>query len=253
MEYVTDGWQGKTPLPTDSRSMERRETNCKDTGSLGIVRRPAGGRVRAGNAPPVSMSQAPLPEPDAAAQDLVWMARVKLGDTEALRALIEAHQHRIIGTVAKMLGDAADAEDIAQQVFIRVWKSAARYEPTAKFTTWLFKITRNLVFNELRRRKRHPAQSLDAVNSDDRPMQAPDHMVKAPDKALLDEEMQAAIQRAIDELPETQRMAVILRRYDDIPYEEIGEILDLSVPAVKSVLFRARTELREKLRRYLDA
>ena len=181
------------------------------------------------------------------------MARVKQGDEAAFRELIEAHQHRIIGTVAKMLGDTADAEDIAQQVFIRVWKSAARYEPTAKFTTWLFKITRNLVFNEFRRRKRHPGQSLDAVDRDDRPLQAEDHTVKAPDTALLDDEMQAAIQRAIDELPETQRMAVILRRYDDIPYEEIGEILDLSVPAVKSVLFRARTELREKLKRYLDA
>ena len=198
-------------------------------------------------------SPPPSPEPDAAAQDLAWMARVKLGDEGALQALIEAHQHRIIGTVAKMLGDAADAEDIAQQVFIRVWKSAPRYEPTAKFTTWLFKITRNLVFNELRRRKRHPAQSLDAASDYDRPMQAEDHGVKAPDTALLDEEMQAAIQRAIDELPETQRMAVILRRYDDIPYEEIGEILELSVPAVKSVLFRARTELREKLKRYLEA
>ncbi|MCE9610807.1 MAG: sigma-70 family RNA polymerase sigma factor [Chthoniobacter sp.] len=197
----------------------------------------------------------PNPERDAAAQDLAWMARVKQGDETALQALIEAHQHRIIGTVAKMLGDSGDAEDIAQQVFIRVWKSAARYEPTAKFTTWLFKITRNLVFNELRRRKRHPAQSLDAAafHDDDRPMQVADHTVKAPDTSVLDEEMQAAIQRAIDELPETQRMAVILRRYDDIPYEEIGEILDLSVPAVKSVLFRARTELREKLKRYLDA
>ena len=203
------------------------------------------------------MSQDPsLPpdsEPDAAAQDLAWMAQVKLGDTEALRALIEAHQHRIVGTVAKMLGDNTDAEDIAQQVFIRVWKSAGRYEPTAKFTTWLFKITRNLVCNELRRRKRHPAQSLDAAHDDDRPMQAPDHTVKAPDTALLDEEMQRAIQRAIDELPEAQRMAVILRRYEDVSYEEIGEVLDLSVPAVKSVLFRARTELREKLKRYLEA
>lgn len=181
------------------------------------------------------------------------MARIKEGDTEALRELIEAHQHRIIGTVAKMLGDDSDAEDIAQQVFIRVWKSAARYEPTAKFTTWLFKITRNLVFNELRRRKRHPAQSLDAPRDDDRPLQMPDTGVKAPDTSLLDDEMQAAIQRAIDELPETQRMAVVLRRYDDISYEEIGEILDLSVPAVKSVLFRARTELREKLKKYLDS
>lgn len=180
------------------------------------------------------------------------MQQIKEGDTEALRDLIEAHQHRVVGTVAKMLGDESDAEDIAQQVFIRVWKSASRYEPTAKFTTWLFKITRNLVFNELRRRKRHPAVSLDGAEEDDRPLQTPDRGTKTPDTALLDDEMQTAIQRAIDELPETQRMAVILRRYDDIAYEEIAEILELSVPAVKSVLFRARTELREKLKRYLE-
>ncbi len=180
------------------------------------------------------------------------MERVKQGDTDALSDLIEAHQHRVIGTVAKMLGDDGDAEDIAQQVFIRVWKSAARYEPTAKFTTWLFKITRNLVFNELRRRKRHPAQSLDDTSEDRQPLQAPDPGAKAPDESLLNEEMQVAIQQAIDALPEVQRMAIILRRYDDVPYEEIGEVLGLSVQAVKSVLFRARTELREKLKRYLE-
>ena len=189
----------------------------------------------------------------AAAQDLAWMEQIKRGDTEALRELIEAHQHRVIGTVAKMLGQETDADDIAQQVFIRIWKSAPRYEPTAKFTTWLFKITRNLVFNELRRRKRHPTQSLEgSQNVDDRPFQTADGSVKAPDIALLDEEMQAAIQNSIDQLPEVQRMAIILRRYDDISYEEIGAILNLSVPAVKSVIFRARTELREKLRRYLQ-
>ena len=177
-----------------------------------------------------------------------------LTDTEAFRALVEAHQHRVIGAVAKMLGDASNAEDVAQQVFVRVWRSAPRYEPTAKFTTWLFKITRNLVFNELRRRKRHPVHSIDAVaEAGDLPMQYEDVGAKPPDTALLDEEMQTAIQEAIDQLPETQRMAIILRRYDEFSYEEIGEILDLSVPAVKSVLFRARTDLRERLRRYLDA
>jgi len=192
------------------------------------------------------------PPPDAAEQDLIWMERIKQGDTEALRQLIEAHQHRIVGAVAKMLGDESDAEDIAQQVFLRVWKSASRYEPTAKFTTWLYKITRNLVFNELRRRRRHPTQSMDASAEDDRPFQAPDPGAKPPDTSLLDDEMQAAIQRAIDALPEIQRMAIVLRRYDDVSYEEIAEILDLSVPAVKSVLFRARTELREKLKQYLE-
>jgi RNA polymerase sigma-70 factor (ECF subfamily) len=202
------------------------------------------------------MSLPAEPDDDANARDIALMALVKEGDTDALEALIETHQQRIIGTVAKMLGDESDAEDVAQQVFIRVWKSAARYEPTAKFTTWLYTITRNLVFNELRRRKRHTATSLDRPlgPDDDSPMlQAADTSVKAPDTALIDDEMQAAIQRAIDELPETQRMAIILRRYDDVSYEEIGEILDLSVPAVKSVIFRARTELREKLRQYLES
>ncbi len=193
---------------------------------------------------------------DANARDIAWMARLKTGDTAALQNLIEAHQQRIIGTVTKMLGDEAEAEDVAQQVFIRVWKSAGRYEPTAKFTTWLYKITRNLVFNELRRRKRHTAQSLDrplGSDDDDRAPQIADPSVKAPDTALLDAEMQAAIQSAIDSLPETQRLAIILRRYDDVSYEEIAEILELTVPAVKSVLFRARTDLREKLRQYLEA
>lgn len=191
--------------------------------------------------------------PDAAAQDLAWMERVKRGDTEAFQLLVETHQYRVVGTIAKMLGDEMDAEDLAQQVFIRVWKSAPRYEPTAKFTTWLFKITRNLVFNELRRRRRHGTQSLDAVDEDDRlPLQAADTSSKAPDTAMLDAEMQTAIQAAIDELPEMQRMAIVLRRYDEFSYEEIAEILSLSVPAVKSVLFRARTELREKLRQYLN-
>ena len=194
---------------------------------------------------------------ESAEQDLRWMERVKQGDTNAFQSLVEAWQRRIVGTIGKMLGDDLDAEDLAQQVFIRVWKSAPRWEPTAKFSTWIFKITRNLVYNEFRRRGRHPVQSLDRkVGSDEddpRPLQVADPGVKTPDTALLDNEMQAAIQRAIDELPEAQRMAIVLRRYDDIPYEEIGEILDLSVPAVKSLLFRARTELRKKLAQYLDA
>ncbi len=189
--------------------------------------------------------------PDTAARDLAWMNRVKEGDMEAFRELIEAHQYRVIGTISKMLSDESEAEDLAQQVFIRVWRSAPRYEPTAKFTTWLYTITRNLVFNELRRRKRHATQPM-LDPEDDRPaVQVADTTCKSPDATVLDSEMQEAIQKAIDELPETQRMAVILRRYDDVSYEEIGEILKLSVPAVKSVLFRARTELREKLQKYL--
>lgn len=184
-------------------------------------------------------------------QDILWMERVAEGDTEAFTQLIETHQLRIVGTVAKMLGDATDAEDIAQQVFIRVWNSAKRYQPTAKFTTWLFKITRNLVFNELRRRKRHPVTPLER-ETEEHHFQATDPVTMAPDASLLDTELQQAIQTAIASLPEAQRLAIVLRRYEDLSYEEIAGILDLSVPAVKSLLFRARTELREKLKKYLE-
>jgi len=190
----------------------------------------------------------PLKAPD---QDVYWMQRVAEGDMEALQALIEAHQGRVVGTVAKMLGDDVDSEDIAQQVFIRVWRSAGRYQPTAKFTTWLFKITRNLVFNELRRRKRHPVTPLQH-EEEEHYFQPADSAGLAPDASLLDVELNEAIQMAIDALPEVQRMAIVLRRYEEMPYDEIGEVLGLSVPAVKSVLFRARAELRERLRKYLE-
>jgi len=201
----------------------------------------------------VSLSDAPE---ESATRDLELMLRVKTGDLAAFEELVETHQHRVVGTVAKMLGDDVEAEDVAQQVFIRVWRSAARYEPTAKFTTWLFTITRNLVFNELRRRKRHATSSLDESreNEDDTPRhQIADLGVKVPDVSMLDEEMMNAIHRAIEELPDAQRMAVVLRRYEETPYEEIAQILELTVPAVKSLLFRARTELREKLKQYLEA
>ncbi len=187
-------------------------------------------------------------------RDVRLMERVRNGDLDAFRDLVEAHEQRVVGTITRMLGDEIEAEDIAQQVFVRVWKSAVRWEPTAKFTTWLYTILRNLVFNESRRRARHPARSLDAAVEDgEHPQQFADRNVKAPDTTLLDAEMQDAIERAIQELPEAQRMAVIMRRYQDVSYEEIAEVLDLTVPAVKSLLFRARTELREKLQAYLDA
>jgi len=195
-----------------------------------------------------SRAALPLNAPE---QDVYWMQRVAAGDMEALQALIEAHQGRVVGTVAKMLGDDVDSEDIAQQVFIRVWRSARRYKPTAKFTTWLFKITRNLVFNELRRRKRHPVTPLQ-TEEEEHFFQPIDPAGMSPDASLLDAELNDAIQIAIDALPEMQRMAIVLRRYEEMPYEEIGEVLGLSVPAVKSVLFRARAELRERLRKYLE-
>jgi len=185
------------------------------------------------------------------AEDVRLMRLVGRGDTAAFEELIERHQSLVAGTVARMLGSNSDVEDIAQQVFIRVWKSAGRYVARARFTTWLLKITRNLVFNELRRSKRHAQVPIQTEpGAEERPLE--DEAAQAPDASLLEAELQQAIESAITQLPESQRMALILRRYEEMSYEEIGEILDLSVPAVKSVLFRARTELRERLRIYLE-
>lgn len=198
--------------------------------------------------PQYEMAMAEFPgEPD----DLELMARVRDGDAGAFTALVERHQHWVIGVVAKMLGSPNEAEDLAQMVFVRVWKSASRWEPTAKFTTWLLTITRNLVFNEVRRRGR--ARTVPLEEPDDRPpREFADHRVVSPAAALVDAELQEAIDAAIQSLGEQPRMALILRRYEEMSYEDIATVLGVTVPAVKSMLFRARTELRGRLAAYLD-
>lgn len=185
------------------------------------------------------------------AEDVRLMRLVAEGDMAAFESLVERHQSLVAGTVARMLGSNADVEDIAQQVFIRVWKSAGRYVARAKFTTWLLKITRNLVFNEMRRAKRHPHLPIQ-IDPDAEELPLKDEATETPDASLLQSELQRAIENAITQLPESQRMALILRRYEELSYEEIADILELSLPAVKSLLFRARTELRERLKGYLE-
>lgn len=182
--------------------------------------------------------------------DFALMARVAAGDHVAFRQLVERHQNAVIGTVAKMLGNSSEAEDIAQQVFLRIWRHAKRYRPDAKFTTYLYTITRNLVFNETRRKSRKKEVSADA-----REEYSHQHIEanpeSKPDAELLQAELQAAVDAAIAALPETQRLAVVLRNYEQLSYEEIAAVLDLSVSAIKSLLFRARTTLREALSGYL--
>jgi RNA polymerase sigma-70 factor (ECF subfamily) len=185
------------------------------------------------------------------AEDVRLMQLVAGGDTTAFEQLVERHQTLVAGTVARMLGSNSDVEDIAQQVFIRVWKSAGRYVARAKFTTWLLKITRNLVFNEMRRAKRHPHLPVQ-IEPGAEEMPLKDEAMATPDATLLQAELQAEIEKAIVLLSDTQRMALVLRRYEELSYEEIADVLDLSVPAVKSLLFRARTELRDRLKNYLE-
>ena len=182
--------------------------------------------------------------------DAELMQRTASGDERAFEELIERYQMLVIGTVAKMLGDASTAEDLAQQVFIRVWQAAPRYRATAKFTTWLMTITRNLVFNETRRRGR--ARLFPMEHEDGTPREIHDLRSVEPGHRLQEKELQDAIERAIASLPEQQRLALILRRYEEMAYEEIAAVLETTVPSVKSLLFRAREELRSKLAKFLD-
>ena len=199
------------------------------------------------------MTESTNPDHDPAAEDIALMLAVKSGDEEAFGTLVERHQFRIVGTVAKMLGGEADAEDIAQQVFIRVWQSAPRYNPSAKFTTWLLTITRNLVFNEMRRRQRARLVPLDPGDADRAPVGRADSSARSAPDEIADAELQDALTRAIASLPEAQRMAVVLRRFENMPYDEIARVLGTTVPSVKSLLFRARTDLREHLKIFLAA
>ena len=176
------------------------------------------------------------------------MRLIATGDSEAFRMLVERHQQLVIGTVARMMG-AADAEDVAQQVFLNIWKSAPRWREEAKFTTWMLTITKRLVFNESRRRGRARLvpQSPEEESEQDYPDTSP-----GPDRQLLDQELHQAIEAAMATLSEQERLAVVLRQHHGMPYEEIGAVLGMSLPSVKSHLFRARNSLKEKLGQYLS-
>ncbi len=199
----------------------------------------------------LTMEADPTPsQSDENSLDVALMALIGAGDHAAFRSLVERHQDAVVGTVAKMLGNPAEAEDISQQVFLRLWRHARHYRPEAKFTTYLFTITRNLVFNETRRRRRRKEISSQEYEAGSH-IQIEANPNRQPDSELLQAELQQAVDAAIAALPEVQRMAVVLRRYEQMPYEEIAIALGLSVSAVKSLLFRARTTLRESLGKYL--
>ncbi len=188
---------------------------------------------------------------DENASDHGLMARIGRGDHDAFRQLIERHQRTVTGTVARMLGNPSDAEDISQQVFLRVWRHAGRYRPEAKFTTYLLTITRHLVFNETRRRGRKREISIEErAQTPGLWLEAPpDHR---PDAEMQQAELRQAVDAAIASLPDAQRMAVVLRRHEQLSYEEIADVMQLTVSAVKSLLFRARGNLRDALADHLD-
>lgn len=182
------------------------------------------------------------------------MLRVKKGDTAAFTELVEKYKQPVMNLVYRTIHDVTEAEDLAQNVFVQVFKSAPRYESTAKFSTWLFTIARNLCLNEIRRRTRHPAESLDAPHpeQEDQPLrQFEDKKTFSPPESLLHGELAGKIEEALADLPENQRSAILLCRREDLSYEEIAGILGCSVSATKSLIHRGREALKERLKIYL--
>jgi RNA polymerase sigma-70 factor (ECF subfamily) len=186
--------------------------------------------------------------------DTELMLRVKEGDERAFEELVDKYKQPVLNLVYRILRDATEAEDLAQNVFVQVFKSADRYRVEAKFSTWLFTIARNLCLNELRRRSRHPADSLDAAGEtqEDHPARQFEDKasVSAPD-LLLREELSAKVEDALGSLPENQRTAILLFKEKEMSYEEISNIMDCSLSATKSLIHRGRETLKQKLKPYL--
>jgi RNA polymerase sigma-70 factor (ECF subfamily) len=187
--------------------------------------------------------------------DADLMLRVKRGDSAAFEELVDKYKQPVMNLCYRTLRDQSEAEDLAQNVFVQVFKSADRYRVEAKFTTWLFTIARNLCLNEIRRRSRHPADSLDAAeNPEDDTFssrQFEDRKNTSAPDLLLRDELTHKVEEALASLPENQRTAILLFKEKDMSYEEISKILECSLSATKSLIHRGRETLKQKLKPYL--
>ncbi|OGP89802.1 MAG: hypothetical protein A2156_14205 [Deltaproteobacteria bacterium RBG_16_48_10] len=177
------------------------------------------------------------------------MARIARGDDDAFEILVNRHQTSVLNLVYRFIGDRTQAKDLAQEVFLRVWQTAKSYEPKAKFTTWIYRVTANLCFNELKsaRRKRWFSFHHSDETSENTTEETLSDGSPSPEGILLAKERSQQINEVLQSLPENQRMALILKRYDDLSYNEIAQILGCSVSAVDSLIVRAKRTLQKKL------
>jgi len=160
-----------------------------------------------------------------------------------------------MATVYRYTGNRNEVEDLAQEIFFKVYRAATRYTPQAKFSTWLYRVVVNHCLNYRRSQKKSAlTTSLDhpLPGEDTPPLQVAQPQGQQPESLMQQQELQRAIERAIGELPDRQRMAIILSRFEGFSYKEIAQILECSLSAVESLLFRAMTSLKEKLTPYRD-
>lgn len=181
------------------------------------------------------------------------MLRLRSGDRSAFDVLIDRYQRSVLNTVWRFLGNRAVAEEVTQEVFVRIFRAAATYERKAKFETWLHHIVFNLCANAADYGRRRRTLSIDRPSQDEdaAPIDVIAHEDRGPAENLAGAEASRLVRAAIERLPEQQRAALILSRYESLPYQEIALALDVSLEAVKSLLFRARENLKRLLEPYV--
>src|SRR5438067_1100420 len=186
--------------------------------------------------------------------DAEVMLRVKAGDEPAFDYLVQKYRRPMVSFMYRMAHNAAAAEDLAQEVFLRVYRSRGNYEPSAKFSTWLYRIATNLGVNYARdTRHERPENITNLDEADEETGQTPDLADKAPtvEEEIVRRERLAAIREKVEALPERQKMAVLMHKYQQMDYKQIAEVLKLSESATKSLLFRAYETLRTQLREFV--
>src|SRR5262245_58492603 len=183
------------------------------------------------------------------------MLQVRDDEPGAFEQLVERYQHRLVAVMNHLVGHPQEAEDLAQEVFLRVYRARKKYRPRSKFSTWLFTIANNLALNALRTRQRKPIIPLDARDSGPLGPRPAEQLVKdtgsSPSGRIQNLELVVIIQQALGKLNERQRMAVVLNKFEDMNYGEIAEVMGLTTQAVKSLLSRARSNLRQVLGPYI--
>jgi RNA polymerase sigma-70 factor, ECF subfamily len=200
---------------------------------------------------PAVLSAGPGPESES---DADIMLRVKAGDQSAFEYLVQKYRRPMLSFMYRMARNAAVAEDLAQEVFLRVYRSRETYEPSAKFSTWLYRIATNLAVNHARdtRHERPEVQvSLDEPDEESgATLELPDAALNA-EQQIMRRERLLAIRKKIEALPEQQRLAVIMHKYQQMDYKQIADVLKKSESATKSLLFRAYETLREQLKEFI--
>src|SRR5438094_199966 len=189
--------------------------------------------------------------------DIRLMLRVRdADDTVAFSELVERFQHRLVAVMHHLVGSADEAEDLAQEVFLRVYRTRKKYTPKAKFSTWLFTIANNLALNALRSRQRKPVISLNVRDSGPLGPRPAEQLVKdkenQPVQRMQQQELAGLVREALEQLNERQKMAVVLNKFEDMNYAEIADVMGLTTKAVKSLLSRARDNLRLALQSYIQ-